>query len=143
MRGPHATLTVLRDPIDWMVSHYAFHKGLPEHQAAGSGFAVAIGEGLDLPSYCARFLGQESGIRRQFQWLGADVSEALRALDENISIFGLTERLDEFFALLKTHLRFRNIEPQRSNPSRAEVVLSNSERGKLAEFLKLDIEFHR
>jgi hypothetical protein len=150
IRHPFAAFTLLRDPVDRMISHYAFHKGLPP--AWANGFTDAIlKEKMDLPSYGARFAGAERGILHQFQhFLRGDedresVEGALANLQHTVALFGFTERMAEFLGLLQRHVGFQEvgIEIRRNTSQPGSTALDGAARAELAKLLAADVEFIR
>src|SRR5262245_40515690 len=98
----YVAITVLRDPIERIVSHYRFHSTL-----SGSPLAAEIGKGdLGLVEYFERF---RTEIPLQYEMFaprrnagedGVCVAAALRNLEDRLSFFGLQDHFEELVVLL-------------------------------------------
>jgi galactose-3-O-sulfotransferase len=106
---PSTYLTVLRDPVDRVVSHYHYVLTEPTlielHEAHGSH--------ASLEAHVARSPLRHLINNAQTRQLGgdvldpgrpptaADLSTAMRRIDEDFAVVGLQERLDESLALMR------------------------------------------
>src|SRR5262245_36623714 len=98
----YVAITVLRDPVERIVSHYRFHSTL-----SGSPLAAEIGKGdLGLVEYFERF---RTEIPLQYEMFaprrnagedGGRVAAALRNLEDRVSFFGLQDHFEELVVLL-------------------------------------------
>src|SRR5262245_22375711 len=97
----YVAITVLRDPVERIVSHYRFHSTL-----SGSPLAAEIGKGdLGLVQYFQRFRAQiplqyEMFAPRGTEEDGGRVAAALRNLEDRVSFFGLQDHFEEVVVLL-------------------------------------------
>jgi hypothetical protein len=101
---PALYMTMLRDPVDRIVSHYYFVKSKPEHYL----HKVIIGKGMSLQEYAEKRACVEVD-NDQVRWLCARphsavpigkvnremVDEAKWNLENSISVLGLVERFEE------------------------------------------------
>jgi Sulfotransferase family len=93
----YVAITLLRDPVERIVSHFRYHstrEDTPLH--------TEIRAGLTLPDYFQRF---QSALPPQYAVLSPEkpnASDALSNLESRISLFGLQERFGEFAALLSS-----------------------------------------
>jgi hypothetical protein len=91
----YVAITMLRDPVERIVSHFRHHstrEDTPLH--------AEIRAGLKLPDYFRRFQG---ALPPQYAVLSPDkpnASDALSNLESRISLFGLQGRFGEFAAML-------------------------------------------
>jgi hypothetical protein len=127
----YVTVTVLRDPIDRIVSHYRFNSTQP------SVFQTAIREeGLDVLAYLNR-LGEAIPQQHELFSPGsrlsgtARVEEALNKLETSVSLFGLQEDFDRFASMLGSLLGFADLTCKKLNklpPGAAEVTTQQRKR---------------
>lgn len=101
---PALYMTMLRDPVDRIVSHYYFVKAKPEHYL----HKLIIGKGMSLQEYAEKRACVEVD-NDQVRWLCARphsavpigkvpremVDEAKWNLENSISVLGLVERFEE------------------------------------------------
>jgi hypothetical protein len=112
---PCKYVTLLRDPIDRVISHYYYVRRSPSHPLN----RMIIEEGLDLEAYVTSGICDEvqndqarlvAGVER-----GALVDEdrmlsmARENIDKHFLVAGITEQFDETLMLLKKRLELRNI----------------------------------
>jgi hypothetical protein len=131
----YVVVTILRDPVERIVSHYQFNSTKP------SVFQKAIREeGLNVIGYLNR-LG--AAIPQQYQLFGSDVASALTNLEKSVSIFGLQQEFGQFAAMLAKLLGLPDISHKplnKSPPGAAEVT--EGEKTELRSILKQDIAFY-
>ena len=140
----YVSITMLRDPVQRMVSHYRFHSTLN-----GSPFAAEINNGaLGFVEYLERFRAE---IPLQFDVFAprrtgdepSRVQEALRRLDSEVSFFGLQESYDGLVVQLQDLLGLPDVfyAPLNRTPTHAAPVdLREIEQGR--EILRHDVEFY-
>ncbi|RTE94731.1 sulfotransferase family 2 domain-containing protein [Bradyrhizobium sp. LVM 105] len=90
----YVAITLLRDPIERVISHYRFNSTQP------SVFQDAIrDEGLSIVDYCRKFAGT---VRKQYEVFAPDgsVDVALRRLAEEVSFFGLQSEFGQYVEAL-------------------------------------------
>jgi hypothetical protein len=147
MRGRYIGLSLLRDPVERMVSHYLFHRGLPNNYLNAS----IHRDNLDVVAYFRRFpeipRQIDSFLTTNERAAGDAVDIALNNIDTKLSIFGLQERMDEFLVQLSYFLGFPNIlyrKPLNVSQSESAVFpVGSDDREKLAELMSEDIALYR
>jgi hypothetical protein len=139
----YVAITILRNPVERIVSHYRFNSTQP------SVFSEAIREeGLDVCGYVDRF---GSAVQQQYELLSPTstltgperVNEALRTLRASVSFFGLQEDFEGFRAMLAGLLGLPDVSCKALNKlpaGAAEVTPEQKER--LRQLLKHDAEFY-
>jgi hypothetical protein len=91
----YLAITMLRDPVERIVSHFRYHstrENTPLH--------AEIRAGLKLPDYFQRFHGALPPQYAVFSPEKPNASDALSNLESGISLFGLQGQFAEFTALL-------------------------------------------
>ena len=86
----YVAVTLLRDPIERVISHYRFNSTQP------SVFQDAVrDEGLSIVDYCRKFAG---AVAKQYHVFAPDggVDVALRRLADEVSFFGLQSEFEQF-----------------------------------------------
>ena len=142
----YVAITMLRNPVSRIVSHYRFNSTAP------SIFQTAIQEHrLDVVEYFHRF---RSAIPLQWEYFAPDgegpgnvgyarVTEALRNLTDMVSIFGIQDKFDEFAVLLAELLGLPDVfyAPLNKTPENAATV-TKKQTDELSKLLADDIEFY-
>jgi hypothetical protein len=137
----YVAITMLREPVERIVSHYRFNSTQP------SVFRDAIRkDGLDVAAYLKRF-----AIEQQYELFapatsGASsdrVAEAVRNLETSISIFGLQEQFKDFTLMLEQLLGLPDVSHRPLNrlPKGAAKV-TDEQIEQLRVLLRPDIEFY-
>ena len=103
---PYQYITILRDPIDRMISSYYFYKERPQHPNYASTNAVGIEEfydrNLDGTFQENRQTRMIAGFDQPDQACTPEVlQQAIDNMERNIAIVGLTERFDESLILIR------------------------------------------
>jgi hypothetical protein len=133
----YAAITMLRDPVQRMISNYRFHSSLtasPHHEA--------IKNGASILQYLDRFKDEILLQYRMFAPNGG-VDEALANLESRISIFGLQDRYDEFLSALSTLLGLPDISHRPLNRTVASAApVSDDDIQKLRARLSEEIAFY-
>jgi Sulfotransferase family len=143
MPARYVVVTILRDPVDRIVSHYRFNS------TQQSIFQDAIrDEGLDVLGYFER-LGP--AIPQQYEIfapakIGSEserVATALHNLEQFVTFFGLQERYEEFVSSAAALIGLPNLSQKPLNrlPAGAAVVTRKQEQA-LREALKHDVIFY-
>ena len=135
--------TLLRDPVERIISHYRFNSTQP------SIFQNAIRErGIDVVGYLTHF-GAAIPLQYQLFAPASDAGEeersaqALRNLETSVSLFGLQEQFDGFVSMLAALLGLPDVSHKVLNklPSgAATVTVDQIER--LRPLLKHDLAFY-
>jgi hypothetical protein len=149
----YVAITMLRDPVRRIISHYRFHASLPNSAVGRS----IIEDDLTPTEYLDRY---RSIIPLQFELFaprtdgeaaeeaqGDRVKEALRNLEERISVYGFLEQHDDFVVQLAAFLglpdtnyvRALNQTPAEA-PDVPEIAAANIE--SLRDVLAHDIAFY-
>lgn len=132
MAQPCAYITLLRDPVDRMISHYYYVLRTPNHYL----YEQVVSREMTLEDYVGSDISTELQ-NGQTKLLAGDEKNpprnmlriAKRNLREHFMVVGLTERFDESLVLMKKRLcwddiRYRPRNVTRSRPSRNGVPLS-------------------
>jgi hypothetical protein len=139
----HLVITMLREPVERIISHYRFNSTQP------SIFQKAIREqNLDVVGYLKYF---GAAVPQQYELfapasVGNDeerVARALGNLEASVSIFGLQERFNEFTPMLTTLIGLPDVSHKTLNklpPGAADVTPEQIE--QLQPLLKHDIDFY-
>jgi hypothetical protein len=141
----YVAITMLRDPVARVVSHYRSHSRL-----ADSPLAAEIANGrLGIVDYFRRF---RETIRLQYEVFAPRASagerphvveEALHNLDSRVSFFGVQEEFDAFAVLMAELLGLADVHhlPLNRTPADAATV-TPSQRAELRELLATDVAFY-
>jgi hypothetical protein len=142
----YVAITMLRDPVQRIVSHYRFHSTLLNFPLAKEIASGALG----IVEYFEQF---RTTIPLQYEYFtqssnGAEtaqssrVEEALRNL-ERVSLFGLQDRFDEFAVLLAELLGLPDVfyRPLNRTPDHAATV-TDEQTEELSKLLADDIAFY-
>jgi len=146
-----AYITMMRDPVDRVISHYYFIKRSPEHPLN----RVIMERNFGLEDY-ARFEGSKelqndqarliAGVGKDELVAPAEVLEkAIRNVETNFLMIGLVERFDETLVYLKRKLGWRNIfygvrNQTINRPSKDEIP--NRTQQEIAKRNRTDIELY-
>jgi Galactose-3-O-sulfotransferase len=144
---PFTYITVLRDPVERMLSHYHFARKLtthPMHTEIAKGLSLSDAA-RRLANLQTRYLADES-VRGTSETAGRD---ALESAKENVSryfaVAGLAERFDETLVLLGRHLGWKIRPVTNSNVTRGlpkRQAHSDGELRAIREMNALDVELH-
>ena len=142
----YVAITMLREPVQRIVSHYRFHSTLRQSPLAAE---IAKGD-LGIVDYFKHF---RATIPLQYEIFApragdagdhaGRAAEALRNLEDRVSFFGLQDRFDEFVVLLAELLGLPDVFYKSLNktPSNAAKV-SRKQTEELKELLAEDIAFY-
>jgi Galactose-3-O-sulfotransferase len=127
---PFIYVTLLRDPVDRLVSHYYFARRTPEHYL----YETVTSKQMSLLDYVSSDLtselsnGQVRLIYGQYEPAPAaeTLAQAKANLSQHFAVVGLTERFDEVLVLLRRLAGWRNLYYRQENaahgrPRRAAV----------------------
>lgn len=153
--SPCRYLTLLRDPIERVISHYASIRaraGHPWHRRlVESGISleewVRLGDADAADNLQVRWLATREGENFPFRQMPRELlAEAKRVLARRIELFGITERFDDTVRLFARVLGWREpvvAERHNASPNRAPVAeLTARERAAIVEHNALDLELH-
>ncbi|MDQ0218886.1 sulfotransferase family 2 domain-containing protein [Peribacillus cavernae] len=138
---PSTYITMLRDPVDRIVSYYYYLLNRPDHGK------YQRAKDLDFETFLNTFQTKTSNFQtRRITGGNPDLETAKKHLLENFSFVGLTERFEESLFLMKkefdwtnTKYRNRNITSQRPDQRHVpDEVISLIEDNN-----KLDMELYR
>jgi hypothetical protein len=130
--GPSTYITLLRKPVDRVISHYYYVKRTPRHYL----YERVHAENMDLGAYITSRITEEldndqvrllSGIERSIPWGGCThehLELAKRNISEHFAVAGVLERFDESLALMghkldwqwTPHYENQNITKEKSEP---------------------------
>ena len=140
----YIAITVLRDPVDRIVSHYRFNSTQP------SIFQDAIRHhGLDVVGYLKHF-GAAVPLQYQLFAPASDAGEderaaqALRNLATSLSLFGLQEDFGGFMSMLSRLVGLPDVSHKQLNKLPAGgAVVTSEQTEQLRALLKQDIDFYQ
>jgi hypothetical protein len=111
---PFTYVTLLRDPVERLISHYFYICQRPEHRlhdrlrSTEMSFEEFVGSGITLETdnWQARSI---SGLHEDFGCCGEDMlRRAKQNIVEHFSVCGITERFDETLVMLQRALRWES-----------------------------------
>jgi hypothetical protein len=121
--GPSTYFTLLRDPVERVVSYYYFVRRDPQHYLHD----YALVQGMTLKRYIesqvslatdncqTRIISGVWDTLPHDECTEATLASAKRNLAEHFTVVGLTERFDETLMLLKQRFAWQNVFYQRQN----------------------------
>jgi hypothetical protein len=143
----YVTVTMLRDPIERVISHYRFHSTL-----SGSPLASDISQHqLDIVDYFKRSretIGLQYEVFAPGAGDGANespqaIEEALHNLESRVSFFGLQEDFDAFAVLLAELLGLADVHYAALNRTPADAfAVTQNQAAELRKLLAADIAFY-
>jgi hypothetical protein len=150
--GPAVYITLLRHPVDRIISHYYYVLRSPGHPA----HSHTVAEGLSLGDYLRAELTKEIDNQqtRILSALPADVGgcsrlhleQAQRHIVEHFALVGLTERFDESLILLRRLLGWGSLfyGRRRVTPGRPrEADVDRDTISLIERYNELDLELYR
>ncbi len=148
---PSTYITMLRNPVDRVLSHYYYARQRPDHYLHDEARRmnlrdyVCSGISAELENGQVRLLSgvkEVDGINGSEPCSTETLEIAKRNLREHFAVVGITERFDEFLILLKRELGFRNVFYIPLNITRDKKDTPN-DTSFIAEHNKLDMELYR
>jgi hypothetical protein len=151
VNGPPIYITLLRDPVDRVISHYYYVLRRPEHAL----HAEVTSRGMSLEEYAERAPAPElrNGQTRMVVGLTGATPlppEALEIAKEHLTrhfaVAGLTERFDESLLLMQKRFGWRNVlyVRRKVSPNRPpERVISPASRQAILANNSLDAALHQ
>lgn len=128
---PATYMTMLRDPVDRVVSFFYYVKRKPEHYMWNFGFTDSMtlrefleqGRCIELDNFQTRNLGPEPENYLQFGHVTDDMRTLALGNLEEIDAIGLTDRFDESLEILRHRFGWQDLEYQRMNVTRDRPAL--------------------
>jgi len=153
LRAPASYMTMLREPVDRLVSQYAFVRQEPAHHL----HSRVVDGGLSLAEFASMNIESDNGQVRRLNELGywqlplgrvtqGMLDAAKRRLREDIRVFGLSERFDDSLRLFRRALGWRSVEQPRANVTRSRPrveELSEKDLAAVREQCRFDIELYK
>ena len=152
---PSVYITLLRDPIDRVISNYCFVRSMPWNAVYKEANSKSLKEFLLSGSYLdntldngqTRMLAGMPGITCKY---GACTTEILdiakKNLSNSFSVVGLTERFDETLILLKRVFGWKNLLYVKKNVTEKRLNkedISSDTLEVIVKYNKLDIELYK
>ena len=146
-------ITLLRDPVERLISHYHFVLRTPEHYL----YEPVTRKGMTLEDYVMSDVSPEldNGQIRMLSGVGRTLpigqcspellERAKQNIDRHFSIVGVAERFDETLGLLRREFGWKNFDYQRQNVTRdrpAAASLDNKTIESIRARNSLDMELH-
>ena len=147
-------ITLLRDPVERLISHYHFVLRTPEHYL----YENVTRKQMTLADYVMSDISPEldNGQARMLSGVGRTLpigecnksllDRAKQNVDERFSVIGVAERFDETLALLRREFGWKKLDYQRQNVTRDRPGAASLD-SKTIEAIRarnwLDVELHR
>lgn len=147
LAGPFTYITVLRDPVERMLSHYHFARKLathPLHAEIANGLSL-VDAARRLANLQTRYLADES-VRGTSESTGRDALESAKGnVSRHFAVAGLAERFEETLLLLSRQLGWKIRPVANSNVTRGRPkrqAHSDDELRSIREMNALDYELY-
>jgi hypothetical protein len=148
LTGPAEYITLLRDPVERVISNYYYIRRSPKHR-----FYDAL-EDLSIQQYVKNGINPliENGMVRFLSGRAYDrpgkvmLKEAKDNLREHFGVVGLVEKFDESLLLMASRYNWSNIAYRRRNATKTRPTredLSSSVIESIQRHNRLDIELYR
>jgi hypothetical protein len=136
----YLAITVLRDPMTRIVSHYRAESTLPNSPI---GAEIRSGK-MSLPDFFRRLYPPYQLQHEIFAPTSCDVGEALQNIESKVSLFGLQERFDEFAVMLAVLLGLPDVVHAPLNATSADAApLPPSEIDEMRGLLNDELAFYK
>lgn len=148
---PYAYMTMLREPVDRVISNYYYVLRTPNHRVYEQAKDMSLKEYMEsgintfIDNGQVRFLSNSCGVPFGECHEGM-LEEAKRTLAEDIEVVGLSERFDDSLTLLSQKFGWSVARPEKANvtsdrPSIKEI--SDNALEAIRKYNLLDIELYR
>jgi Galactose-3-O-sulfotransferase len=136
----YVAITVLREPVARIVSHYRAESTLPN-----SPIGAEIRDGkMSLLDFFRRLYPPYQLQHEIFSPTSRDVDEALQSIESKVSLFGLQDRFDEFAVMLAELLGLPDVVHAPLNATSADAApLPSSEIDEMRGLLAEEIAFYK
>jgi Galactose-3-O-sulfotransferase len=136
----YVAITVLREPVARIVSHYRAESTLPN-----SPIGAEIRDGkMSLLDFFRRLYPPYQLQHEIFAPTSRDVGEALQSIESKVSLFGLQDRFDEFAVMLAELLGLPDVVHAPRNATSADAApLPSSEIDEMRGLLAEEIAFYK
>ncbi|KAN0018247.1 hypothetical protein ACTFIU_010861 [Dictyostelium citrinum] len=129
-QNPYSYMTMMRNPIDRVVSHYYFLKNSPDHPLYGEVASISLEDWIEFSKLarneqCRRIVG----LSRSTKQLPIDFREqCIFRLKHTFKFIGLTERFDESLLILSYKTGFNQLSfiSQNIGKNRSSNVIGSS-----------------
>src|SRR5262245_23933243 len=136
----YVAITVLREPLARIVSHYRAESTLPNSPI---GAEIRSGK-MNLLDFFRRLYPPYQLQHEIFAPTSRDVGEALQSIERKVSLFGLQERLDEFVVMLAGLLGLPDVVHAALNETSVDAApVSPSEIDEMHRLLADEVAFYK
>ncbi|WP_332694854.1 sulfotransferase family 2 domain-containing protein [Halalkalibacter lacteus] len=115
-------ITMLRDPIDRIISEYYFIRSIPWHNLHKKVKEMSLEEYQNSPTKCNLQTQFILGEKFRKELSNKDLQTAKKILIEHFSVVGITEMFDESIFLMKEILGWQNIFYKKANVTKNRLT---------------------